>query len=284
MTRSHGWSTLGLPLFLFYVLAFVLPQAIFLGSSLYEPAGRAALGAGPTLSNYVNVLSDPYYLTAFRQSLLVSAGVSLIGLLFAAPMAFFIAHSRSRAGFLVLIIVAAMLFSNAVIRTLGWRILLSSGGPVNATLLRLHLIAAPLPLLDNYVGVLIGLIHALLPIYVIILVPVMQAVPRNLILASAGLGASRWHTFSQVIFPLIRSGLIAAMMLIFANSIGAFTTPALLGGGRVLLVPILIRERVLLVLNWPVGAALATLLTVLVLSIMALVVSRGWARPGARAG
>ena len=284
MTRSAGWTTLGLPLFLFYVIAFIVPQAIFLSSSLYLSAGRATLGAGPTLANFLAVLSDPYYLVGFRQSLLVAAGVAVIGLLLALPIAFFIVHGRSRWSFVVLLIIAGMLFSNAVIRTLGWRILLSSVGPINATLLSLHLATEPLPLIDNYTGVLIGLIHALLPIYVIVLLPVVQTVPRNLILASEGLGASRWQTFRHVVFPLIRGGVIAALVLSFANSIGAFTTPALLGGGRVVLLPILIRERVLLVLNWAVGATLATLMLVLVIGIVSLVAWRGWSRPAAGTG
>jgi ABC-type spermidine/putrescine transport system permease subunit I len=137
--------------------------------------------------------------------------------------------------------------------------------------MRLNIISEPLPLLDNYTGVGIGVVHALLPIYVISLVPICQAVNRNLLDASAGLGATRWQTFWHVIFPLTWTGVLASMLLMFANAIGAFTTPALLGGGRVLLLPILIRERVLLVLNWPVGATLAALLTLLTFLIVALI-------------
>jgi putative spermidine/putrescine transport system permease protein len=277
--RAHSWTILGLPLVLFYVFAFVLSQAVFLVSSLYEPAGPAVLGPGPTLSNYENVLTDFYYLEAFGRSLLLSAAVSGIGLLLAYPMAFFIAQAKSRLGFIVLLIVVGRLFSNAVIRSLGWRIFLSSVGPVNEMLMQLGIITTPLPLMDNYVGALIGLIHALLPIYVVSLIPICQAVPRNLLRASTGLGASAWKTYWNIVFPLTRNGVIASMLLIFANSIGAFTTPVLLGGGRVLLLPILIREKVLMQLNWPIGAALATMLAALVLAISALVAWLGSTAP-----
>ncbi len=269
--RTHSWTVLGLPLLLFYVLAFLAPMATFLGSSLYEHAGPARLGDGPGLINYEQIITDSYYLEAFGRSLLFSALVALVGLPIAYPMAFFIARSPSRLGFLVLLIAVGMLFSNAVIRSLGWRVLLSSVGPLNTFLLELGFIATPLNLMDNYTGVMIGLVHALLPIYVVTLIPICQVVPHNLMRASAGLGASSWQTFWKVIFPLTRHGVAASMLLIFANSIGAFTTPVLLGGGRILLLPILIREKVLLQLNWAIGATLATMLAALVLGISVLV-------------
>lgn len=267
MNRRNYWAILGIPLAAFYIVAFVTPQAFFLRDSFYESAGRASIGDELTISNYVELLTDPYYLAAFRTSALLSAAVAILGLGLAGPIAFYISHGPRRRGFLVLTIVVAMLFSNAVIRTLGWRIVLSNVGPINIALTHLGIINTPIQLLDNYTGVAIGLIHALLPIYVISLVPVTQAVPPNLLRAAFGLGASKWRTFWNVIFPIIRNGVIASALLIFAGSIGAFTTPAMLGGGRTLLVPILIRESVLLQLNWPIGAALAALLTVLVIAI-----------------
>lgn len=283
MTQSYWWSSLGLPLGIFYLVAFFVPQAIFLSESLYESAGPATLGDGPTLANFVEILTDPYYLEAFRISIFLSAAVAVIGLLIALPIAFFISHGPKRRGFFVLMIVVTMLFSNAVIRTLGWRVLLSNVGPVNLLLMHLNLVSSPVQLLDNYTGVLIGVVHALLPIYVMSLVPVTQAVPPNLLRASAGLGGTRWRTFWHVIFPIIRSGVIVSALLIFASSIGAFTTPAMLGGGRTLLLPILIRERVLLQLNWPVGAALAALLTILVICISMIVALLGRTQQAAKA-
>ena len=227
----------------------------------------ARIGTGPTLENFVELLTDPYYLNAFKISVLTSAAVAIVGLLLAAPIAFFISHGPRRLGFAVLTLIVAMLFSNAVIRTLGWRVLLSNVGPLNLLLADLRLVSGPVQFLDNYSGVLIGVIHAMLPLYVISLIPVTQAVPRRLLRASAGLGASHWRTFWFVIFPMIRNGMVASMLLIFAGSIGAFTTPAMLGGGRTLLVPILIRQRVLLQLDWPIGAALASVLAILVIGI-----------------
>src|SRR5262249_49612131 len=135
MRSSYGWASLGLPLFLFYVVAFIVPQAIFLTTSFYAPLGRATFGSEPTITNYLFVLTDDYYLTAFRKSLMVATAVSLSGIVLAFPLAYFIAQSRSRLAFLVLVLVISMLFSNGVIRTLGWRILLSSAGPINTVLL-----------------------------------------------------------------------------------------------------------------------------------------------------
>ena len=100
-------------------------------------------------------------------------------------------------------------------------------------------------------------------------------------MASEGLSASRWRTFWFVVFPMIRIGVLGGALLIFANSIGAFTTPAILGGGRTLLLPILIQEKVLLQLDWPIGAALAAALTALVIGISLLATSLGKAQQAA---
>ena len=271
MTGRNYWAYLFIPLAFFYIVAFFTPQVFFLSDSFYESAGRALISDRFTWSNYVVLLTDPYYLAAFRTSITLSAVVAILGLILAGPMAFYITHGPRRSGFFVLTIVVAMLFSNAVIRTLGWRVVLSNVGPINIALIKLGLIDSPIQLLDNYTGVAIGVIHALLPIYVISLVPVTQAIPTNLLRAASGLGASTWRTFWRVIFPIVRNGVIGSALLIFAGSIGAFTTPAMLGGGRSLLLPILIRERVLLQLDWPTGAALATLLAVLVIAISLIV-------------
>jgi ABC-type spermidine/putrescine transport system permease subunit I len=262
--------SLGFPLFVFYVAAFILPQATFLEISFHGATAPGSFGAELSLANYVEAMTDSYYLAGLRNSLLVAAAVSVFGLLFALPVAYFIGQNRTRLGSLVLILVVGMLFSNAVTRVLGWRILLSSVGPVNVALMALGR-QEPLALLDNYTGVTIGLVHTMLPIYIIGLVPVCQTVTPNLLHASAGLGATRWRTFWSVVFPLIRVGVFANMLLIFATTIGAFTTPALLGGGRVLLLPLLIREGVLLKLNWPLSAALAAILTVITLLLVTVI-------------
>lgn len=278
MRSSYGWASLGLPLALYYLLIFVAAQITFLRASLYESAGPARLGAGPTLSNYTTMLSDSYYVDAFRQSVLVAAAVSIVGLILAFPVAYMIAQSKSRLAGLLLAVVLGLMFSNAVIRTLGWRILLSENGPVNDVLLRLRFVSSPVRLLDSYLGVIIGLTHAQLPLFVVALVPVCQTISPNLIHASMGLGASRSRTFWKIIMPITAPGVLATTMLIFASTIGAFTTPALLGGGRVLMLPILIRERMITAFNWAEGATLATLLTLLVILIVGISIVVGRSR------
>lgn len=268
MKTSWHWASLGAPLFFFYVAAFIAPQFSFLAISFQESIAPGSFGGGFTFANYGLAMTDGYYLAGLRNSVLIAAVVSVIGLFLALPVAYFIAQNRTRLGSVVLVVVVGMLFSNAVTRVLGWRILLSSVGPVNKALMDLGLIVEPLALLDNYTGVTIGLIHTMLPIYIIGLIPVCQTVSQNLLYASAGLGATRWRTFWRVIFPMIRTGIFANMLLIFAVSIGIFTTPALLGGGRVLLLPLLIRESVLVKLNWPLGATLAAILTVMTLLLV----------------
>src|SRR5262249_50777203 len=122
-----------------------------------------------------------------------------------------------------------------------------------------------------FVGTMIGLIHAELPFMVLMLIPVIQLVPRNLEDAALSLGASWPRVFWRVTLPLSIPGMVSGCLMVASLSIGAFTTPALLSGGREPFVPLLIEQQVLQLLNYPIGAALATILVVTVLILNALV-------------
>ena len=133
------------------------------------------------------------------------------------------------------------------------------------------LIDAPLPLLNNTAGVLIGMTHVLLPYMIFPLYAVMKRMDRGLLAAAEGMGASGWQVFRRIYFPLTLPGVLAGVTLVYVLSIGFFITPALLGGGKVTMVAVLIEQQVRTFLNWGFAAALsAVLLTATLLVYLVL--------------
>jgi ABC-type spermidine/putrescine transport system permease subunit I len=149
-------------------------------------------------------------------------------------------------------------------------VLLGRNGVFNRGLIELGLIGDPLPLLNNFAGVLIGMVHVLLPYMVL---PVYGAVRRldpALVSAAAGLGAPGWRIFWRIYLPLTLPGIFAGATIIFVLSLGFFITPALLGGGKVMMLAVLIEQEVHQTLNWPFAAALSAVLLALTLGVYSL--------------
>jgi ABC-type spermidine/putrescine transport system permease subunit I len=241
-----------LPIGLFYFVFFLVPMTHFLETSLYPSIGPAQQGGSITARNYVAALSDPLLhrgiVNTFKLSLLTA--VLATGLAY--PIAYTVARSRVW-GQPLFVIVVAVMFTSAVPRAMGWKSLLLSGGLVSMP----HGLAAAT----------IGTVHAALPLAVIGLLPVCEAIPRNLLEAARGLGASTWAIFWRIILPLTERGVVAVALLVFAVSAGAFTTPALLGGGRVSLLSILVRQELLQVLDYGRGTTYAVILLLLVSAV-----------------
>jgi ABC-type spermidine/putrescine transport system permease subunit I len=229
----------------------------FLQASLYPSLGPAEQGSTITARNYASALSDPLLHRGILNTLRLSAFTSAIATGLASPIAYAIARSK-RWGGLLFITVVTVMFTSAVPRAMGWKSLLLSGGLISMN--------------NAFAAVTIGTVHAALPLAVIGLLPVCEALPRHLLEAAQGLGASKCTIFWRVIFPLTERGVVAVALLVFAVSAGAFTTPALLGGGQISLLSILIRQELLQVLDYGLGTTYAVILLVLV-SIVAVVTS-----------
>lgn len=267
MTRGRGLAML-VPAALLYVLVFILPQGAFLRVSLYEAGPPGQLAAGPTLENYARLITDPFIHHAILETLQLAFVVTVVTVGLAYPIAFAIARSTSFAGNAFFLVAVASMFTSAIVRALGWRVILSDHGVVNAAFMFLGLTDSPVPLVGNFLGVVIGVVHLQIPFAILALMPSCEAVSGQLIQAAYGLGASRWYAFSRIVLPLTLSGIWAAGLLVFALTAGAFTTPTLLSGGRVALLSILIRQQTLQLFNYPVGATIAVLLLAILLPVL----------------
>ena len=248
---------------IFYAVFFVASQAVFLRASLYESIGPGQIGGPASIDGFSSALGDPFIRLAIFRTLQLSALTAVIASLIGLPIAYAIARSRRWGGVLFVLVVASM-FSSAVARVLGWRVLLGRTGIINSVLMSIGLIDEPLVLVSNFTGVIIGTVHALMPLAIIGTIPVCESLPRPLLEAAESLGASRWRTFWQVIIPHVRRGVVGMGLVVFAVTAGAFTTPALLGGGRVAVLPILIRTQMVQAFDYASASTLAVILITIV--------------------
>jgi len=151
-------------------------------------------------------------------------------------------------------------WTSFLVRTFAWLVLLGRKGAINAWLAALGLIDGPLPLIYNRVGVLIGMVHALMPIAVLTMLAVMRNIDRSLLAAASTLGARGGQSFWRIYFPLSIPGVVAAALLVFVLSLGFFVTPALLGSGRELLIAQVIITQIEELMNWGFAGAVSVLL------------------------
>lgn len=249
------------------LLLFAIPQYFFISTSFHQNLGYGKFSDALTLSNYQRIFTDSLYLAALGRTLFLSAITAVVCLLLGFPVAYVLARAQSKWVSLLLGLLVAATFITPVVKDLGLIILMSQSGLVNATLGAIGLISAPVKWLGSEAGVIVGLTHYTLPLIVLMLHTVIQTVPRSLEDAAHAHGASRARVFYGVIIPIIMPGMVAASLMVFNLAAGAFTTPALLGGGRVLTFSILIQRAVILDVDYPFAAALSTILLLFVFAL-----------------
>jgi putative spermidine/putrescine transport system permease protein len=223
-----------------------------------------------TLENYVKFFTDPFYLTVLGRSILLGIAVTVVTI----PLGFILAYAlwvseglkRKALYFCILF----PLFTNLVIRLYGWRIIFSPTGPINVTLQYLGLINEPLKLIFTFPAVVIGLFSECTPYYVLIVFSVLSLVNRRYIDAAIDLGASRFRTFVEIIWPLTLPGVISGGFLTFIWSFGAFATPAILGAPVHWTAASHAERQILSIRDWPFGTAIGFLLLLFVLIFLYL--------------
>lgn len=238
------------PAILFLTVFYLMPMLMLLAQS-FEGGG---------LQHYAKALTDGLYVGVLIDTMLIAAYVSIVCLVLGYPVAYFLASTPAPWPTIGIIFVLLPFWTSILVRTYGWMVLLGRNGVINRTLLELGIIATPLPLLNNTTGVIIGMVHVLLPYMIFPIYAVMRRVDMGLIAAAEGLGAPGWQIFRRVYFPLTLPGVLAGVTLVYILSIGFFITPALLGGGKVIMIAVLIETQVRQFLNWGFAAALSAVL------------------------
>ncbi len=252
--RTQG-RLLALPAVLWLFFFFLLPLGIVLVVSFMSRGQGNSITFPLTLEHYQKIFG-PVYFPVFVSSIWIALLTTAICLLVGYPLAFFISTRQSKAmQQFSLFLVILPFWTNFLVRTYAWRILLGTEGTINVTLMNLHLIAEPLQLLNTDFAVLVGLVYGFLPFMIL---PIYSSVERfdfRLVEAAHDLGANDWRAFWRVVFPLTLPGVAAGCILVFIPAIGAFITPDLLGGTQGLMIGNLIQGQFRGTGNFPLGSA-----------------------------
>jgi spermidine/putrescine transport system permease protein len=262
------------------VALLVVPCAVVFAFSFFERGTYGGIDYVFTLENYGRAV-DPLYLSIFLTSARIAALATLVALVVGYPAAYLIATARKSWQVPLLILAMLPFWSNYLIRTYAWMVLLNNEGLINRALAWLGLIDAPLPLLYNEFAIVVGLVYGYLPFMILALYSSISRLNPEIREASADLGAPGWKTFLRVTLPLTLPGVAAGSIFVFVLSIGNFITPDLLGGGRLKMVGNLIYDQFLKARDWPFGSALAFILIGLMLLLLfaqAWAVGRGEGR------
>jgi putative spermidine/putrescine transport system permease protein len=254
-----------LPPVLFVLVFFVAPLVYLLVVSFLTPSQTSLYEPVATLDNYARVLTDSFYLTIIRRTLLAAALILAASLLLGYPAAFTIAAMPVRWRVACLVVLLFPLMVSNVVRAYGWIAILGRRGLVNQTVMALGLSDGPLPLLYSLAPVVIGLLTILLPYMIVSITNALTAIDRSYGEAAQSLGAGPARTFLHVTLPLSFPGVATGCVLVLLLTLSAYVTIALLGGPRFKLLVSLIYDTIV-AFQWPRAAALAFVLLAIGLS------------------
>lgn len=268
-----------LPATAWLLLFFISPLFIVLVYSFLERGTYGGVEWIFTFENITRVI-DPLYLKTFLRSIYIALLTTAFCLLLGYPLAYFITSRSSRVRYTLLLALMIPFWTNFLIRTYAWLTLLRTNtGLINGLLTSLGLINEPLPLFGNDFAIILGLVYGWLPDMVLPIFAALDRLDPSLLEAASDLYAPGRKVFSRVIWPLSLPGVVAGSMLVFIPSLGAFVTPAILGGGKSLMIGNIISNQFLAAHDWPFGSALSMLMMILML-IATLIYFRSTRRGG----
>ncbi|MBZ9795486.1 ABC transporter permease [Mesorhizobium sp. ES1-4] len=250
---------------LFLVCAIIIvPIGWLFWLSLFDESG--ALSA----ANYARFFEQASYIrtfvTTFKVAFIVTGACVLLGY----PLAYMLSQLPRRAASICLIFVILPFWTSVLVRTYAWLVILQRKGLINSWLIDLGVISQPLSLANNFSGVVIGMTHILLPFLVLPLYASMKTIDTDCLRAGMNLGAGPAATFRQIFFPLSLPGLASGVVIVFVLCLGFFVTPALMGGGKVVMWAMRMEQTTSLYSNWGAGAALGVVLLVVTLALLGL--------------
>ncbi len=277
--RSEAASGYALvsPTAFYAILLLAAPMGTVLIFSLLTSTG-GTVGAPFTFANYQEVWGGRIYQAIMMRSLWVSMTVTLVTVLLAYPIAYFVSfHVSPSRKALWLFLITIPFWTSYVIRVSLWRVILGYDGVVDSTLMGIGLASEPVNILSNGVAsIVITLAHAYAPFAILPIFVSLEKVDRSLLEAGQDLGESRWVTFLRVTLPLSMPGVIAAVLIVFIPTVGDYVTPELIGGGKVPMIANMIESQMLKQRDQAVGSAIAmtAMLIVAVVSIIFLLLNR----------
>ena len=245
-----------------------LPYLLMVTALIVIPVGwlfyLSFIGRDGSLSfeNYERMMkSKPYiriFLTTFKISILTTIICAAIGY----PLAYFMSQLSRKWANICMIGVLIPFWTSLLVRTYAWLVLLQKKGLLNNMAIEMGLISEPIKIVHNTTGTLIGMVHIMLPFLILPLYANMRAIDKDALKAASSLGATPTRAFWTVFFPLSLPGLLAGLLIVFVLCLGFYVTPAILGGGRVIMAAMKISSNIELYFSWGAASALGVVLLV----------------------
>ncbi len=259
------------PLMLFLAAAYVAPFLGVMQWSFTLPE--------PGVQNYVNAATDPLVVSVFLRTFRICLIVTALAVAAAYLITYLWIRGSAPVRLFAEVCILIPFWISVLTRAFGWVALLSNRGVINTWLTQAGIIAEPLTLVRNEFGVVLGMVHFLIPFAVFPIASAMRNIDERVLLAARGMGATPARTFWQIYLPMTMPGVLGAAILTFVFSLGFFITPAILGGGRSVMAAELIYLRIFQSPDWGLGAAISVIMMVIVGLLLALLMR--FARPGA---
>lgn len=243
------------PVLIFLAALFFVPIAMLLVRSV-----TAADGSGLSAVHFARLFQSTAYVGSLWLTVKIAFWTALPCVGIGYPLAYLVANAKKNAGTTLMLCVLVPYWAGVLVRTFAWMVLLSRNGPANKILVQLGIVDAPLQIIYNFTGVMIGMVNAYTPLAVLVMSASMQSVDRRLLSAASTLGAGAGQAFWRVYFPLALPGVVSAFLLIFIASLGTFITPSLLGSGNDVMIAQVMIQQVEQLLNWGFAGAVGVLI------------------------
>lgn len=260
---SDEWP-LALPLAALFVVCFVAPFVVLVAMSLHADAQMKTW----SIAQYVKFFGDTFNLSILGGTVWLAVKATLVCLLFGYPIAWVASRAPPRWQSVLVFLVVLPILTSVVVRTFAWIVILGREGILNDTLRLLRIVDQPVPLLFTETGVIAVLAQVQMPLMVLPLLATLTRIDPNLTDASAALGAGAWRTFLRVTLPLSAPGLIAGCILVFSACATAFVTQTLIGGARLIYMPLHIYQQAIGANNWPFAATISVVFTLAVMIVI----------------
>jgi ABC-type spermidine/putrescine transport system permease subunit I len=264
--RVERWLLLGLsaPALALVLLTMIVPVAWLFGLSFQADDGSWSL------EHYRRMIEQPSYGRTFVTTFKISLQTTALCIVCGYPLAYVLSQLPRRAATLCMVGVLLPFWTSLLVRTYAWLVLLQRKGLINEWGLGMGWWDEPLALVHNLTGTLIGMVHIMMPFLVLPLLGAMRSIDADYLKAASSLGASPTRAFWSVFFPLSLPGLLAGALIVFILCLGFYVTPAVLGGGKVVMVSNQIANDIELFFNWGAASALGVVLLVLTLAFLLL--------------
>ncbi len=226
--------------------------------------------------NFRTIFTNIAYRTVILRTLATALGVTVIDILIALPLGYWIGRYGGRYRALLTLLVILPLWSSYLVRVFAWKIILGYNGVLNSALMAVGILQEPSQVfLYNQFSTILTFVHVWLPFMILPVITAFERLPQDLLEVSADLNAPPWTTFRRVVLPLVTPGILAGSINVFSLTMGDFITPSLVGSANGILLGNVISSQFGVSYNWPLGAAFALVVMLIVFAGLAMVLRQG---------